>query len=67
MASFTMAAARTNKNLSQQQIADKLGISRATYSEIETGKKEIKPIYLYAFCHVVGLSEDDIILPKKST
>lgn len=67
MTKITMAAARINKGLSQEQIADKLGISRGYYHDLETGKKEIKPMHLYAFCHVVGMSENDIILPQKST
>lgn len=67
MAQISMAAARINKQLSQEQLADKMGISRAYYSDLETGKREIRPIHLYAFCYITGFSVDDILLPKKST
>ncbi len=67
MAQISMAAARINKQLSQEQMADKMGISRVYYSELENGKREIKPVHLYAFCYITGFSVDDIILPIKST
>ncbi len=67
MMKITMEAARVNAKLTQQELADKLKVSRSTVVNVENGYVEVKPIYLYAFCHVVGVSEDDIILPKKST
>lgn len=67
MAQISMAAARINKQLSQEQIASKMGISRAYYNELETGKRDLKPIHLYAFCYITGFSVDDILLPIKST
>lgn len=67
MPKISMAAARMNAKLSQEQIAEKMGISRAYYADIENGKKEVKPVYFYAFCHITGFSEDDILLPNEST
>ena len=64
---ITMEAARVNAKLTQQELADAMGVSRSTVVNVENGYVDIKPIYLYAFCHVVGVSEDDIILPSKST
>lgn len=64
---ITMEAARVNAKLTQQELADAMGVSRSTVVNVENGYVDIKPIYLYAFCHVVGVSEDDIILPAKST
>lgn len=64
---ITMKAARVNVNLSQERIADILGISRDYYHQIETGKVEPKPLYVYAFCQVVGCKPEDIILPNVST
>lgn len=66
MVKLTMEAARVNAGLTQQELADKMGISRSTVINVENGYTEVKPIYLYAFCHVIGLSEDDILLPIKS-
>ena len=68
MARITMEAARVNAGLTQEQIAEKMGISRVFYNNIENGKvPEIKPVYIYAFCQITGFSTDDIILPTKST
>lgn len=67
MKGITMKAARVNANLTQEALAEKLGVSRSTVINVENGDTEVKPVYLIAFCHVVGLSVDDIILPTKST
>lgn len=67
MVKLTMEAARVNAGLTQAELAEKMGISRATVNNIENGKMEVRPVYLYAFCHIVGVSEDDILLPIKST
>lgn len=66
MVKITMEAARVNAGLTQQELADKMGISRSTVINVENGYTEVRPVYLYAFCHVVGVSEDDILLPIKS-
>jgi transcriptional regulator with XRE-family HTH domain len=67
MPKITMQAARVNAGYTQKQLGEKLKVSRELVNAIETGKAEVKPVYLYAFCHVTGFSEDDIILPAKST
>lgn len=67
MVKITMEAARVNAGLTQQELADKMGVSRSTVINVENGYTEVRPVYLYAFCHVVGVSEDDILLPIKST
>lgn len=67
MDKISMAAARVNAGLSQEQIAEKMGISRPYYADLENGKREIKPVYFYAFCHIVNMSESDVFLPERST
>lgn len=67
MAKITMEAARRNAGLTQAQLADKMDVSRQTVIDWENGKREIKTAYLYLFCRVTGFSEDDILLPSKST
>ena len=66
MVKITMEAARVNAGLTQQELADKMGVSRSTVINVENGYTEVRPVYLYAFCHVVGVSEGDILLPIKS-
>lgn len=67
MAKITLEAARVNTRLTQQELADKMGVSRATVNNWETGKTEMKTAYLYMFCGITGFSEDEILLPVKST
>lgn len=67
MAQISMAAARVANRLTQEQLAKKMGVSRETVVAWETGKRPIKTAYFYLFCKVTGFSEDDIILPEKST
>lgn len=67
MAKITLEAARVNTRLTQQELADKMGVSRATVNNWETGKTEMKTAYLYMFCGITGFTEDEILLPVKST
>ena len=67
MAKIPMKAARVAAGFTQEQLAEKLGVSRATVIGWESGAIEIRPLNLFAFCHVTGFSEDDILLPKIST
>lgn len=67
MAKISLEAARVNANLTQAELADKMGVSRATVIDWESGKREMKTAYLYMFCGITGFSEDDILLPLKST
>ncbi len=67
MSKITLTAARVNSGLTQEEIAEKMGVSRSTIIAWENGKKEMRPAYLYAYCHITGFSEDDILLPKMST
>lgn len=63
MAKVTLAGARTSAGYTQEELAKKLGISRDTVIKWENGKIKIKPVNLFAFCHVTGFDEDDILLP----
>lgn len=65
MAKMTMAAARKNKNLTQQDVADLMGVSRQSVADWESGKKDMRPAYFMAFCQITGVPEDDILLPEK--
>ena len=67
MAKITLEAARVNSNLTQQDLAEKMGVSRSTVIDWESGKREMKTAYFYLFCRITGFSEDDILLPNRST
>ena len=67
MAKITMEAARINAGLTQAELADKMGVSRTYVNAVERGRMDMRPLYLYAFCHIVGMTVDDIEVPKMST
>ena len=67
LARFTVAGARVNAGYTQAGLADKMGVSRATINAWENDRAEMKPHHVYAFCYVVGISKDDLILPARST
>lgn len=64
---ITLEAARVNAKLTQVELAEKMGVSRQTVIDWESGKREMKTAYLYMFCGITGFSEDDIFLPERST
>jgi len=67
MAKITLEAARVNAGYTQETLADRMGVSRATVIDWESGKREMRTAYFYMFCRLTGFSEDDILLPKRST
>lgn len=67
MAKIPLNAARVAAGYTQEQLADKMDVSRQTVIDWENGKREMKTAYFYMFCQITGFSEDDILLPLKST
>lgn len=65
MTQVTLAGARKSAGYTQESLAEKLSISRATVSAWESGKVKIRPLQLAAFCHITGFSENDISLPEE--
>lgn len=64
MAKITLKAARVNAGLNQDELAEKLGVSRKMVTDWELGKAEMRPAYLYAICYITGFRADDILLPS---
>lgn len=60
-------AARVNAGLSQEELAQKMGVSRQTVIMWEGNKREMSTAQVFMFCSLTGFSVDDIILPTKST
>ena len=56
---------RTDKDLSQQDVAEMLGIKQTVYSRYETGKNDMKIDYIVKLANYYGVSADYILgLPK---
>lgn len=62
MAKVTIAGARTTMGLTQEQFAERLGVSKKTVWNWENGKRNVKPITLIAICSITGVEKDDFIL-----
>lgn len=67
MQQVSIKAARVNAEMTQAEMAKELGISLSLYQDIENGDRAIKPLELYALCHVTGFAEHEIRLPVKSS
>lgn len=52
---------RKSKNMSQQQVADILGINRSTYSYYEIGKSQLDIKTALALCEIFGLKLDEFL------
>ena len=55
-----MKDARTNAGLSQQELADKLGVSRQTINAIEKGDYNPTIKLCVGICRVLGLTLNDL-------
>src|ERR1700728_4911224 len=49
--------------LTQETLAQRVGISRASLANIETGRQSVLVHQLYAFAEVLELSPSDFLLP----
>ena len=57
---FAMKQARAEKGLSQQELADKLGVSRQTINAIEKGDYNPTIRLCIGICRVLGLTLNDL-------
>lgn len=64
---ISLAGARVTAGLTQQEMADKLGIHRSHVNAMENGKAPIRPAYLIAWASITGFDVKDIFLPSEST
>lgn len=64
---ISMAAARVNARLTQEDVAKRMGVSNKTIVNWENGKIIPKTAQFNMYCEVVGMSPDYILLPKPST
>lgn len=67
MAKVTLAGARKSAGFTQEEMAEKLGISRSLMINLESGKAELKPYYFLAICSITGFDPDDFLLPCDTT
>jgi transcriptional regulator with XRE-family HTH domain len=61
-----IAQCRKEKHFTQEQLAEKMGVSLQTISCIELGKKAIRPENLANLCFHLGVSADYILCGKRT-
>ena len=61
-----MKSARAALDLSQQQLAEKVGVSRQTINAIEKGDYNPTIRLCIAICHALGKSLDDLFWDEES-
>ena len=61
---ITLKACRTNANLKQQELADKLGVCRDTVSNWEKGETSPTSLQLQKISLITGIPMDFIFLPS---
>lgn len=62
MKRLTLASARVNAGLTQEEMANKLEVSPPTYKAWENYKRRIPADKLRKFCEITGFSMDLIFL-----
>lgn len=60
---ITLAAARVNAGLTQEQAAKEIGVSKKTLINWEKGSAYPKPAYFDFMCRLYGMPKDFIFLP----
>lgn len=63
---ISIKAARANANMTQAEIAEKMGVSVSAVSLWEKDKCDMSARQLSRFCEIVGIKRDDIFLPEIS-
>lgn len=64
---ISLAAARVNAKMTQEEVAEKLHVSRNTIINWENGKVELSIADLSMLSAIYGIPKDYIFLPQKST
>lgn len=61
-----IAQRRKELHLTQEQLAEKIGVSLQTISNIELGKKAVRPENLANLCSYLGVTSDYILYGKRN-
>ena len=67
MKNLRLKSARAGKDLSQQELADLVGVSRQTINSIEKGDYNPTIRLCLAICHVLGKSLDELFWEEEDS
>ena len=62
MAKITLAAARVNKGMTQEQMADAMGVSRQTISSLENGRYNPSIFLAHSIAKYFGMTIEEVFL-----
>lgn len=60
---MSIKAARAQKNLTQEALAQRLEVGKKTYISWENGKIDLKAYHMYAISGALGMSVDELDFP----
>lgn len=60
-----MRDARISKDFTQQEVADRLGVSRQTITHWESGRRCVYIDDLFKYCDILGVDVNDVIAPVR--
>lgn len=61
---MSLKALRVNAGLTQQDVADRLGISRSLVIQLENGEKRDEDVYYYALAYLYKADINNIRIPS---
>ena len=64
MEKFTLRAIRAQRNMTQAEVAKKMGVTLAAVSAWEQNKADMTARHFVKLCDVFNISRDDIFLPE---
>lgn len=67
MIQISLAAARVNANLTQEQVAEKMNVSKKSIVDWEKGRTIPSSASLFMLSTIYNFPLDNIFLPEKST
>ncbi|MDF2911118.1 MAG: orf6, phiMR25 [Sporolactobacillus laevolacticus] len=62
---LSIKAARVNEGLTQEALAQKLGVSKRTIISWEKGEVDVKPLTMFALAYVLSIDVDYLRVPVK--
>lgn len=64
MTQLSLAAIRVDRGMTQQDVADRLGVSKNLVVNWESGKGPIKDVYIYALAYLYETDIDNMRIPS---
>jgi len=64
MTQLSLAAIRVDRGMTQQDVADRLGVSKNLIVNWERGDEPIKEVYVYALAYLYKIDIDHMRIPS---